>query len=112
MNDRRDPGVEGSDHDSFEDWYDAVQEWHAQADRDADSILQIAETVAQNTGVEIQKEVEYGDPAQAVLETVDRIQADHVVLGSHSRDERARLLLGSVAQAVVHQSIVPVTVIR
>ncbi|MFB6169495.1 MAG: universal stress protein [Haloferacaceae archaeon] len=53
-----------------------------------------------------------GDPADEVVAHSESRDVDHVVLGSHGRQGMSRLLVGSVAEAVVRGSPVPVTVAR
>jgi nucleotide-binding universal stress UspA family protein len=53
-----------------------------------------------------------GDPADEVVAYAQAHDVDHVVLGSHGRQGMSRLLVGSVAEAVVRGSPVPVTVVR
>jgi len=47
-------------------------------------------------------------PAAAILETAESIDADLIVMGTHGRTGWRRLLLGSVAENVVHHSHRPV----
>jgi nucleotide-binding universal stress UspA family protein len=47
-----------------------------------------------------------------IVTYADENDVDHVVLGSHGRKGLTRVLLGSVAEAVVRRSPVPVTVVR
>ena len=56
--------------------------------------------------------VHYGRPVHRIIRTINEDGFDHVVIGSHGRDGAARLLLGSVAEAVARRSPVPVTVVR
>lgn len=44
------------------------------------------------------------DPATAILETAERIDADLIVMASHGRGGLGRLLLGSVADAVTRRT--------
>ncbi|MFD1525685.1 universal stress protein, partial [Halolamina salina] len=43
---------------------------------------------------------------------VDAPAYDHLVVGSHGRTGVSRMLLGSVAEKVVRESPIPVTVVR
>lgn len=53
-----------------------------------------------------------GSPAEAIVELADESHADLVVTGSHGRTGAARLLLGSVAEAIVRRATCPVLVTR
>src|SRR5208337_5482902 len=49
-----------------------------------------------------------GDPAERVLETARGLEADLIVMGTHGRRGLSHLVLGSVAERVVRESLVPV----
>jgi nucleotide-binding universal stress UspA family protein len=105
-------GVRSDDYPGFEEWYDAVRTWHERADRDADHILGIADSIAGDTTVDLRSAIETGLPSRVILEYIDRIEADHVLIGSHSRDGGTRIILGSVTEQIVRKSSPPVTVVR
>lgn len=49
-----------------------------------------------------------GDPAGAVVEFADNENADLIVMGTHGRTGLGRLLMGSVAEAIVRRATCPV----
>ncbi|WP_137290680.1 universal stress protein [Natronorubrum halophilum] len=104
-------GVRSDDFSDFEEWFDAVRTWHERADRDADRVLGIADSIAGDTDVEVRSVTETGVPSPVILEYADRIEADHILIGSHSHDGGTRILLGSVAEQIVRRSPAPVTVV-
>lgn len=53
-----------------------------------------------------------GDPATETLQVIDSMQPAMVVMGTHGRRGLAHLLLGSVAEAVIRKSPVPVLTVR
>ncbi|WP_418285060.1 universal stress protein [Halorubrum sp. DTA46] len=53
-----------------------------------------------------------GETDRRLVEYTDSGGFDHVVLGTHGREGLSRLLLGSVAEAVVRQTDVPTTLVR
>lgn len=55
--------------------------------------------------------VEVGDPATALLEAAERVDADVLVLGTHSEGGPAELLLGSVARTVADRVRRPTLVV-
>lgn len=63
-------------------------------------------------GVGAQSEVVIGRPVEAILAAAATWKADVLVLGSHRRGRLGELLLGSVAQKVLHHTEIPVTVVR
>ena len=55
---------------------------------------------------------ESGNPADIVIQTTSRWQADVLVVGTHGRSGLDRLLIGSVAEDIIRQSSVPVFVVK
>jgi nucleotide-binding universal stress UspA family protein len=53
-----------------------------------------------------------GSPRQVILEWADEQQADLLVVGSHGYSRITYILIGSVAEFVVHHAQCPVLVIR
>lgn len=53
-----------------------------------------------------------GDPADAVVHLAEEAGADLIVLGSHGRTGLSRLLMGSVAEAIVRRAHCPVLVYK
>jgi nucleotide-binding universal stress UspA family protein len=53
-----------------------------------------------------------GAVAETILETAETMQTDIIIMSTHGRTGVLRLLLGSVAEKVVHQSKIPVMLIR
>ena len=56
--------------------------------------------------------LEGGNPAIEIVNTAKAWPADLIVIGSHGRSGLDRVLLGSVAEAVVRQAPCPVLVVR
>jgi nucleotide-binding universal stress UspA family protein len=53
-----------------------------------------------------------GTPADAIVSAAGQWPADLIVLGSHGRGGLSRLMLGSVAEAVMRHAPCPVLVVR
>ncbi|MFC7136506.1 universal stress protein [Halobaculum litoreum] len=87
------------------------EEWYERARRDAEATLEeAADSLAVEGTVETATVV--GKPATALVEYAAEHGVDHVVVGSHGRRGISRVVLGSVAEAVVRTSPAPVTVVR
>jgi nucleotide-binding universal stress UspA family protein len=53
-----------------------------------------------------------GPVAETIMEVAEIMQADLIAMSTHGRTGMLRLLLGSVAEKVVHESKIPVMLIR
>lgn len=74
----------------------------------------VTATIARNriAGVTITNQIiEAAEPATAILQSADAIDADLIVTGSHGRTGIRRALLGSVVEALLHKSGRPVLAI-
>jgi len=53
-----------------------------------------------------------GDPAEAIVQLAESDQVDLIVMGTHGRTGLTRLLMGSVAEAVVRRAPCPVLTVK
>jgi len=53
-----------------------------------------------------------GDPADAIAQTAEKEGCDLIVMGTHGRTGLTRLLMGSVAEAVVRKAKCPVLTVK
>ena len=90
----------------------ASRSWFDRMTERAGEIHADAERIAAEHDREITTATETGRPARAILAYVDEHDVEHVVMGSHGRSGVSRLVLGSVAEQVMRQAPVPVTVVR
>ena len=91
---------------------EAAKSWHDRMQDRANRLCDDATEQAAAHDCDISTAVEIGDPGREILNYVDAHDVDHVVMGSHGRSGISRLILGSVAERVMRQSPVPVTVVR
>lgn len=59
----------------------------------------------------IKIEVRNGDFANSIISAAKDLHADVIVLGTHSRRGLDKILMGSVAEKVLHQSTIPLFII-
>ena len=59
----------------------------------------------------IQSIVKDGDSGDAIIETANDINADVIVMGTHSRRGLDKILMGSVAEKVLRRSTIPLFII-
>lgn len=63
-------------------------------------------------GVTVKIQVESGAPGEVIVQYAKRVNADLIVMATHGRTGLRHLVLGSVAQKVVHAAGCPVLVVR
>lgn len=63
-------------------------------------------------GISAEKIVLVGQPAETIIEQSKVYDVDLIILGSHGRAGLTRLLMGSVAEAVLRKSPCPVLIIK
>jgi nucleotide-binding universal stress UspA family protein len=89
-----------------------LEEIRRQQARDAEQLTwQAGERIAAR-GLSIETAVREGDPRTAIIDAADEWDADLIVVGSHGRTGLERLVMGSVAQAVVAHAHCSVEVVR
>jgi nucleotide-binding universal stress UspA family protein len=80
---------------------------------DVNLTLDNAAGTAKQTGVdEIQTHAREGDPADAILDVAEEINADLIVVGNKGMTGARRFLLGSVPNKVSHHAPCSVIIIR
>ena len=97
---------------SDEDLYAQFSALEDAARQRADRLLEDVRATADAAGHEVTTTTVIGQPARMIVETAEELDVDQIVIGSHGRSGVARLLLGSVAEAVSRRSPVPVTIVK
>ncbi len=62
--------------------------------------------------VPVSYRLEEGEPVAGILRVADEVAADLIVMGTHGRTGLGRLVLGSVAEAVVRRAACPVLTVK
>ena len=62
--------------------------------------------------VDFKEHISVGQPGPAILAFAKRLNCGQIVMGTHGAGAALQLVLGSVAQDVVRESKVPVTVVK
>ncbi len=65
----------------------------------------------QDSGLKCVKVIKMGKPAREILDYSQLIGAQAIIMTSHKRSEMAHFFLGSVAQAALHESHLPVLMV-
>lgn len=96
--------IEGSRHVEFEDVEKRRQE--------AEEYLSPIATELRTKGVRVTVKVRRGEATAEILAAAKEVDADLIAMTTHGRSGLGRLLFGSVAEAVLRQSGVPVFLMR
>jgi len=72
----------------------------------------LAEGLQERRGLHTRVHLAVGTPWREIVELGSELSADLIVVGTHGREGLERILLGSVAQAVVRKASCPVLVVR
>jgi nucleotide-binding universal stress UspA family protein len=67
---------------------------------------------AQARGIEVSSEVMIGVPAETILQQALDQDVSLLIMGSHGKTGLSRLLMGSVAEAVVRRASIPVLIVK
>ncbi|MFC4988579.1 universal stress protein [Saliphagus infecundisoli] len=84
-------------------------------EEEADRASEVFEEVRSRAEVyeaTVTTDVRAGDPAETIVEYADAESMDQIVMGSHGRSGLSRILTGSVAEEVVREAPVSVTLAR
>ena len=77
-----------------------------------ESLLQEESSRIALTGVRVSTHIEFGNPAEKILEVAEREGVDMIVIGVRGASKWKRLLLGSVSEKVIEGARVPVLIVR
>jgi nucleotide-binding universal stress UspA family protein len=67
---------------------------------------------AQSHRVRVESRVMEGDPVEMILRAAKETKSDVIVMGTHGRTALSRLLMGSVAEAVLRKAPCPVLTVK
>jgi nucleotide-binding universal stress UspA family protein len=87
-------------------------QWMVNRRADVDATLREAAELAGEAGVATQTFAREGDPADAILDVAEELDADLIVVGNKGMTGAKRFLLGSVPNKVSHHAPCAVMIIR
>lgn len=82
----------------------------AESREDAQRLVDGALAKAQAAGVQAKGSIRFGEPAFEIGAQAAAVHADALALGTHGRSGLKRLFVGSVAEAVLRKSTIPVII--
>ena len=74
--------------------------------------LKSAEALFEAAGSAFEREIGSGDPAPTLLEVAQRCGCEAIIMGARGRGALRSALLGSVSQAVLQASPLPITIVK
>ena len=74
--------------------------------------LKSAEALLEAAGLAFEREIGSGEPAPTLLEIAQRCGCEAIIMGARGRGALQSVLLGSVSQAVLQASALPVTIVK
>lgn len=81
------------------------------SDQAQDYLNRVAQQVKAR-GVSVTTVVKQGHPGKQIVATAKEVEADGIAMATHSRRGFNKLMFGSVAEEVLHQSNLPVLLVR
>lgn len=75
-------------------------------------LLQPAIEIAQASSVPYTSEILVGDTAHSICRRADELNCDAIVMGTRGMSSIGNLVMGSVANKVIHLAKVPVTLVK
>ena len=88
---------------------EALQDWYRD---EGESELKTATALLDRAELPYRKQIVTGPVAQTIAHHAKRVGADSIVMGTRGMGSIGNLVLGSVATGVVHETELPVTLIR
>lgn len=80
--------------------------------RTADLVRMLEAIVPKVAGVAYEHRLITGEPSEAIVRLAENEAADMIVMGTHGRTGFSRLLMGSVAEAIVRTAKCPVLTLK
>lgn len=92
-------------------WEKMLQKEEQQLERNRDAALATAVAEMEAAGINVTRMVKEGDPDRQIVAAAEEIDADLIVIGSHSRRTLWDVVLGSVAAKVAEHAPCPVLIV-
>jgi nucleotide-binding universal stress UspA family protein len=83
-----------------------------QVETETTMYLEQKATELRQSGFTVTTQFGEGEIAETILSIADQVQADLIAMSTHGRTGLARVVFGSVAEAVLHKARIPILLIR
>ena len=93
-------------------WGDIVNPLKTRLFEDAEKTMDRAEVISAQNGIVFCKRVEYGDVKSSLISLVKEHRFDLVVIGARGFGPVKETFLGSVSNAMLHRSKIPILVVK
>lgn len=80
--------------------------------KESKGIMTATSNRLRNAGIKVKEVIEFGSPAETIVEVADREKADEIIIASRGRHGIKKLLMGSVASRVLEWAKCPVIVVK
>ncbi|MGB5202119.1 MAG: universal stress protein [Sedimenticolaceae bacterium] len=81
-------------------------------DQRANHVFGSARRLIGDSSVQIEQAVLTGDPATAILDHAEKVNAPLIIMGSRGLSRFSEMLMGSVSHRVLHHAKCPVTIVH
>lgn len=86
------------------------QEWYQ---KEWDNAKELHEELRETAGdVPFEGVVKMGQPAKQIVKYAKTHDIDHIVMGTHGKEDFSNIILGSIAEKVAHRAPMTVTIVR
>ncbi len=92
--------------------YEGREKVEARYRRDAEPVFGLVRDALGPLGASLHEDVAFGDPGTEIARYAREHGIDLIIMGSHGHGALAGLLVGSVTNAVLTHSVVPVLIVR
>lgn len=81
-------------------------------DQPTNTLEELREVRPSDPRIAVVHRLEQGDPAREIIELASNLRVELIVMGTHGRGGLARVLVGSVAEAVMRKAPCPVVTLK
>jgi len=91
---------------------DAIMPYQIVLAKEAKSLMDKSKTHCAQNGIDFKSAVVYGSPSVEIIDLAHNKKFDLIVIGSRGNSGLKEVFLGSVANAIIHKSKIPVLVVK